>query len=649
MNLRLLFCSFCLSLSIGAAAQNNPYSIDDDCYRIYVRSEKLAGKEGFEECNLQLLNLALEKKDKKAETLYYVEEMKNWIRRPACEHNDSLVDLSFARLKEAAERNGYKQYYYYGYQLAEEYYKASDRFYRSLELAKEAQDRALKEHDDYGIWTSYKFLASIYINQNDYVSAKKYILTALRIFNTTNDKAVRRQSPTRLYCDLSDTYPVGDDSVTVCLANAGQWAKEHMDTLRCRYYQARRAIVDANIDTYKRYRDYCLADSAITRISPSAREFFRLADAVTTGQIEGHQEDILKLSTIREMKVLANACERYGYTAFAFDLEKRLVRYLEDKVSADNQAKFSELDAQMGNAVVRAELAGKEEQLSQVSHMLLVVLLVLFIAMALAALIYIRILQKNKHKDKERIEELKRANEKVRLADEAKTRFVQNMSHEVRTPLNAIVGFSQLLGLPDGTLSPEEKDEYAGIIVNNSNMLTMLLDDILNASAMDSGTYKITYYKAECRSLCSAAMGSVEYRVQPGVILDMEADFEGEHEVRTDPLRVQQILINLLTNACKHTSQGSIKLRCSLSDTPGMVTFSVTDTGPGVPEEKAEEIFNRFTKLNEFVQGTGLGLSICRDIASRMDGSVYLDTSYKEGGARFIFTIPDTPWTENNS
>ncbi len=112
---------------------------------------------------------------------------------------------------------------------------------------------------------------------------------------------------------------------------------------------------------------------------------------------------------------------------------------------------------------------------------------------------------------------------------------------------------------------------------------------------------------------------------------------------RTDPRRVQQILINLITNACKHTSQGEICVSSSLSANPGEVTFAVTDTGPGVPAEQADAIFDRFTKLNEFVQGTGLGLSICRDIASRMGARVFLDTTYDKGGARFVFVVPVNP------
>lgn len=235
---------------------------------------------------------------------------------------------------------------------------------------------------------------------------------------------------------------------------------------------------------------------------------------------------------------------------------------------------------------------------------------------------------------------LKKTNKEVRLANAAKTRFVQNMSHEVRTPLNAIVGFSQLLTLPDGTFSEEEKAEYAGHIVNNAKMLTMLLDDTLNASAMDSGKYNITYEEGEMHFMARAAISSSEHRLQAGVRLYYAPESEEPFSFCTDPRRVQQILINLITNACKHTAKGEIKLASSLSEIPGFVTYSVTDTGTGVPAEQAEHIFERFTKLDDLVQGTGIGLSICRDIASRMGAKVYLDTTYTAGGARFVLALP---------
>ena len=236
-----------------------------------------------------------------------------------------------------------------------------------------------------------------------------------------------------------------------------------------------------------------------------------------------------------------------------------------------------------------------------------------------------------------------RVQEKARQAaveaNNMKTLFVQNMSHEIRTPMNAIIGFAQLLGLPDGMNTEEEKQEYLSYVMNNSNLLSMLIGDILSLSDMENGNYKLNIAPCNLNEMCRLAVRSVDHRAQPGVEVSFTTELPEKARVLTDGMRVQQLLINYLTNACKHTMKGSIRLHCSLDENPGQVTFSVTDTGTGVPPEEAENIFQRFVKLNAHAQGTGLGLHICSLIAKGLDGRVYLDTSYT-GGARFVFTIP---------
>ncbi len=627
-----------LSAFAHLQAQENAYGIDDSCYEPYLTADALVGKPGFRDANVKLLEQASLKGDKKAITLYYVLELKDLTRYPSSKENDEAVDRAGETLKDVASKNGYMQYYYYAYQLQQVYYYNNKKINRTLDLVRKMQAEALSNNDAYGLWSADRFLGSLYIEQNDYVSAKPHIVAALNLYNSTTDEAVRRQSPSRLYCDLADTYPIGSDSVRINVEKAFAGAKQHMDTLRYYYYKARLAALDGDRKRYSDYRDFCLKDPAFTRILNRGEHFFSLLDSIFDGTIEQREDEVFNVESIRQVKVIANVCETQGFKDFAFSIEKKLVLQLEQTLARVNQSSLTELDVSMGKAALSANLADKEEEISKMSTLLIITLLILLAATILFSILQIHFLKKNKKKDEARIAELQDANEKVRLADAAKTRFVQNMSHEVRTPLNAIVGFSQLLSLPDGSFAPDEKDEFAGHIINNTKMLTMLLDDILNASAMDSGNYSINYEDGECNFMAQAAISSSEHRLQPGVTMEY-IPLPEPFTFRTDPRRVQQILINLLTNACKHTTQGAITLACSLNENPGEVTFSVTDTGPGVPPEQAEAIFDRFTKLNEFVQGTGLGLSICRDIAGRMGGRVFLDTSYPGPGARFVFAV----------
>lgn len=225
-------------------------------------------------------------------------------------------------------------------------------------------------------------------------------------------------------------------------------------------------------------------------------------------------------------------------------------------------------------------------------------------------------------------------------ANKAKTKFLQNMSHEIRTPLNAMFGFAQLLGLPDGMWTDEEKNQYNQYIFNSYNMLDMLIGDIIDIADSEHGNYRIEISDVDVNSVCRNALMSVEYRKVEEVNMYFTTDLEDNYTVRSDARRIQQVLINYLTNACKNTQKGEIHLHCSKTEHPGKLTFSVTDTGSGVPPSKADLIFNRFTKLNQHIQGSGLGLNICLLIADKLGGDVYLDKTYTNG-ARFVFVIDD--------
>ena len=237
------------------------------------------------------------------------------------------------------------------------------------------------------------------------------------------------------------------------------------------------------------------------------------------------------------------------------------------------------------------------------------------------------------------IRSMRKARNIAQQASKMKTAFIQNMSHEVRTPLNAIMGFSQLLCLPDDFLTDEERADYLSNIVNNSQMLNMMLSDMMVIADIDNGRYVVNNAPTDVNEMGRQAIVSVESRVPPGVKMVRQRGIPNEARFITDGMRIQQILVNFLTNACKHTKEGEIVIGNSLTENPGQITFYVADTGPGVPEEMAESIFDRFVKLDEFKQGSGLGLSICRLMAERLGGKVWLDTSYKKG-ARFVLTIP---------
>lgn len=241
-----------------------------------------------------------------------------------------------------------------------------------------------------------------------------------------------------------------------------------------------------------------------------------------------------------------------------------------------------------------------------------------------------------------RDEEYRKALEQIRFAQEAnrlKTTFVQNISHDIRTPLNAIVGFSQLLSLQDGYLSEEEKSRYADYITDSADLLTIIINDVLSMSDIERGMLNINKVPASCNEICRKSVNCSSMRTPAGVKMYYTSEADDSFMISTDAMRVQQILVNYLSNACKHTTEGEILVHCSVTENPGKVTFSVADTGEGVAPEIAEDIFERFKTFDANMDGHGMGLNICRDLAQRLGGQVALDRNYKNG-ARFTLVLP---------
>ena len=231
---------------------------------------------------------------------------------------------------------------------------------------------------------------------------------------------------------------------------------------------------------------------------------------------------------------------------------------------------------------------------------------------------------------------LREAKDRAEESSRLKSAFLANMSHEIRTPLNAIVGFSDVLSA--GGASEEEQRGYFEIIRTNSDLLLRLINDILDVSRLEADRVILSLESCNVVQICQQAVASVaQARRSTNQFL-----FECEREVvemRTDVQRLQQVVINLLSNADKFTKEGTITLKLELDTARNVAVFSVTDTGCGIPLDKQKRVFERFEKLNEYVQGTGLGLSICKLTVEKWGGEIWIDPAYTNG-ARFMFTHP---------
>ena len=227
--------------------------------------------------------------------------------------------------------------------------------------------------------------------------------------------------------------------------------------------------------------------------------------------------------------------------------------------------------------------------------------------------------------------------DRAEAALQAKTSFLRSMTHEIRTPLNAISGFTQVLTMTGVEIPEAERLDFSQRIQENTRLLTNILDDLILISDTESGAALPDAELCIAASIITQARDTIEPVVAQGVELKCSCNVPETEMVTTHPHMINLILTKLLDNAAKSTTQGSITI--SLSKEDDKLHFAVADTGSGIPCDKRDYIFERFSKLDSFAQGAGLGLPIARMVAERLGGTLTLDAGYT-GGAKFDLKIP---------
>ena len=618
-------------LQIPVSAQNNPYKIDDEVYEYY----NLASTHRTDSVCLAYVDtakfIAINKSDDKGWCVASCAALQYYFSGRDLE----ALSAEAEKLRTFAKKSGYMQYYYHAYTQEVLAALNNHKSVYALDLAKKEWNDAQEMNDDYGIYQSNKCLAGIYQSRNDNASAIKYLKQAEDIYWKTDLK--QKQSISQTYATLSELYPAASDSALLYSNKALEFSKTNSDKVRAILHIA--ICYGARNDRaqfYRYYTQFCSDPLSVSVAKVSTIDLY-VYDAIFRGDYDGAYA----------------LCDDVDNPVDRYTLKSRVASSASDWKSA---AQFLELKSQVRDslnaAAVSSDLAEynskfetdnlimSESQKLFKLYRIFLLSAIFVILCSLAVFLMYRMHKKRQLAELARLnEELDAARNAAEHSSQMKDLFVQNMSHEVRTPLNAILGFSQLLSTPGMEWSDEERSQFGDAIMNNGNVLTMLIDDILNASDMEKGNYRIVLAENSVKRICDAALESVRYRVPDGVELKLDYPLDDDLTIVTDAGCTQQILINYLTNACKHTEKGTITLGVSLTEYPDMLTFSVTDTGTGVPADQAENIFERFTKLDAFKQGTGLGLNICRILSSKLCGKALLDTTYTDG-ARFLFIHP---------
>jgi signal transduction histidine kinase len=309
------------------------------------------------------------------------------------------------------------------------------------------------------------------------------------------------------------------------------------------------------------------------------------------------------------------------------------------KEAYENLRKSSITNDSVNNVALANSMMGIRDQLAmndmenKSSRNRLIALTIGFVLLTLLVMaqVYI-VLSRRKH-----LKEIQKAYRRAAESEKMKSAFIQNVSHEVRTPLNIISGFSQVIADPELTDSVEERQHMAEMMQKSAQQITSLIDEIIGLSLIESTEKMRRDDTPHINRMLRQTIQEYESIANKGVAIRLESSLDDDFTLKTNENMLKRIVSALLENAVKFTEMGSIFVNASQVD--NQLQIAVEDTGCGIPESEVERIFERFVKLDSFKEGIGLGLPLSRKLAQQLDGNVTLDTSYTDG-ARFVVTIP---------
>ena len=271
-----------------------------------------------------------------------------------------------------------------------------------------------------------------------------------------------------------------------------------------------------------------------------------------------------------------------------------------------------------------------KQALDRTYGLLTIIFLLMLLIIAMAYIVQVR---------KKHIVEMKKAYVKAMESEKMKTAFIQNVTHEVRTPLNIITGFAQVIANPDMAESAEERKHISTMMQKSTRQVTILMDEIIGLSLIDSTEQVTKDDDTNINRMLRKLTEEYRDHATCDTEVKMETTLPDDYTLKTNENMLHRIMNCLMENAVKYTQKGSITIRTKQDDE--VLKIAIEDTGSGIPEHEAEHIFDRFVKLDNFKEGIGLGLSLSRKLAQQLGGNVELDTTYKDG-ARFIVTLPTT-------
>ncbi len=560
----------------------------------------------------------------------------NEVRKYFNSDNEGTFYIAAQRYREHHLQNGDQHLYFQGWMHEVLYDVNHNHFYRALRKTNLMHNDMRQRHAEKEYYNATHLRGIIYSLLGNMEMARQYFERAM--------EEVDHSQPTNLislYMDLAniemDTKPEEamkhlDCAISIIKANGGRY--EYSDAIG---FKAIIAYAMRDWDTVnKSYQEYMrLKETLGNDFSTTYYNYVKICKNVA----DRHYGEAIRLTNL-----LTNSTDQYkfqteiyelaGDTAKAFIAQKK---YTAVKDSVNNVIMSEEM---VGSANDIAVIERQNEECSERSERMkwgMLALVPVACLMPFAACKINR--RKYTRKLQQQNKELLIARDKAKEAERMKIKFIQNMSHEVRTPLNIISGFAQVISEPNNNITEEERAEIAARIANSTNNIVNIINEILDISGKESIHYidknDMMYCNEVARKVLDQFVDNEE-----GNEVRFESDLKDSYKIKTNKQEVEKILGNLLKNACKFTEKGIVTVNCHLDEMENdMVCFSITDTGKGIKEGEEEKIFEHFYKVDAYKEGVGLGLPLARRVARQLGGDVVLDTSYKEG-SRFILKLP---------